>query len=169
MKRSYLKILVSGTYLFFIVLVLMHAFITFDIHFPIAKGESYDEGLEQVVHYVVQHQNQYKEIVFDTRHGVNGPYLISNPYLYLIFYSRYDPATYQTEPKTYDSPEAGGYHFDKYTFKYINWSLDSKDTDTLFIGSPWSFPSDLGGVKILDTIKLAGGQIAYYIVVPTKP
>jgi hypothetical protein len=167
-KDNLTKILVAGAYIVFIILILIHAFLTFSVHFPRAKGESYDEGLKQVSLYVTQHQSQYKEIMFDTRHGVDGPSMISNPYLYLLFYSKYDPKTYQTETRIYGSAANPYYHFDKYTFTYINWPVDSLKPDTLFVASPWSFPSDLHGVKILDTIYLTNGHIAYYIAVPAK-
>jgi len=166
MKKVYIKILVSGVYTVFIILILIHAFLVFSVHFPRAKGENYDEGLKQASLYVVQHQDQYKEIIFDTRHGVDGPTMISNPYLYLLFYSKYDPTTYQTEPRIYESADTTGYHFDKYSFRYINWNVDSKVPGRLFVASPWSFPSDLQGVDILDTIYLTNGHIAYYIAIP---
>jgi len=172
MKKTYTKIFISGIYFIFITFILIHAFLVFSVHFPRAKGESYDEGLKQVALYVTEHQSQYKEVVFDTRHGISGPSMISNPYLYLLFYSKYDPATYQTEPRTYKSPETSGYQFNKYSFRYINWVVDSNKPDTLFIGSPWSFPSDLQGVKILDTIYIdyqTDKYPVYYIVVPEKP
>jgi 4-amino-4-deoxy-L-arabinose transferase-like glycosyltransferase len=169
LKKTYSKIFVSGIYVVFITLILIHAFLVFSVHFPWAKGENYDEGLKQVALYVTEHQSQYKEVVFDTRHGIYGPTLISNPYLYLLFYSKYDPATYQTEKRIYGTPDNPYYHYNKYTFTYINWPVDSKRKDTLFVASPWSFPSDLQGVKILDTIYLTNGNIAYYIAVPEKP
>jgi hypothetical protein len=169
LKKPFLRILVAGTYLSLVILVLIHAFLVFSVHFPNEKSEFYDEGLKQASLYVGEHQNQYKEIVFDTRHGVDAPSLISNPFLYLLFYLKYDPATYQTEPRIYGTAENPYYHFDKYTFRYINWPVDSLKPDTLFIASPWSFPSDLNGVKILDTIRLTNGSIAYYIAVPEKP
>ncbi|HUC95016.1 MAG TPA: glycosyltransferase family 39 protein [Candidatus Saccharimonadales bacterium] len=169
LKSLFLRILIAGAYFSFVILILIHAFLVFSVHFPNEKSESYDEGLKQVSLYISEHQSQYKEIIIDTRHGVDAPSLISNPFLYLNFYLKYDPATYQTEPKISGTSSNPYYHYNKYTFTYINWPVDSKKTDTLFIGSPWSFPSDLQGVKILDTIYLTNGHIAYYIVIPKKP
>lgn len=167
--KTPIRVIILGASTAFVLLTFTHAFLVFSVHFPREKSEFYDEGLKQAVLYVGAHQNQYKEIIFDTRHGADAPSLISNPFLYINFYLKYDPATYQTEPKIYSTPEDPYYHYYKYTFTYINWPQDSHKKDTLFVASPWSFPSDLQGVKILDTIYLTNGRIAYYVAVPENP
>lgn len=149
-----------------ILIVLIHAFLVFSVHFPRAKGESYDEGLREAVLYVNDHKDQYKEIVFDPVRGIEGPYLVSNPYLYVLFYAKYDPRTYQTEPKFLKSGEYF-LKFDKYTFRKIDWREDSDNKDTLFIGSPWSLPEkDLKEGEILHKIYLTNGNLAFLIVSP---
>ncbi len=137
-------------------------------HFPRDKGESFDEGWREAVYYVLDHQDQYKEIVFDQRRGVEGPYMISNPFLYLLFYSKYEPQIYQTEQKIFDSDKYDPfYKFNKYTFRHINWPEDKNSKDVLFIGSPWSFPVEgLKEGELLERIYLSNGSPAFYIVSP---
>lgn len=168
LKNTYLKVYISGVYLLFILLFLIHACLVFAVHFPRHKGESFDEGIREAVLYIKENQDKYSEVVFDTRHGVEGPYLISNPHMYLLFYTKYDPAKYQTIEKTYGSdPNNPFFNFDKYTFRYIDWPKDSVKKDTLFIGSPWSFPKDgLKDGELLEKIMLSNGYPAYYIVNP---
>lgn len=166
-SRSYLRVLVLGVYSAFIVLVLTHAYLVFSVHFPRQKGEAFDEGIREAVLYITSHQESYKEIVFDTRRGVEGPYFISNPHMYLLFYSKYDPQTYQTESKIYGKDKDNPlFKFNKYTFRYINWPEDAGKKGTLFMGSPWSFPEKLKEGELLEKIYLTNGHPAFYIVSP---
>ena len=139
----------------------------FTVHFPRAKGESYDEGLREAALYIQKHQNNYQEIIFDPRRGIEGPYLVSNPYLYVLFYTKYDPHTYQTESKGISQDKTYFLKFNKYTFRNIEWTKDSDRKDTLFIGSPWSFPEKgLKEGELLEKIYMTNGHPAYYIVSP---
>jgi 4-amino-4-deoxy-L-arabinose transferase-like glycosyltransferase len=167
-KQKSLKVLVSSLYIFFIGTVLIHAFLVFSVHFPRDKGEYYDEGIREAVQYIGANQNQYKEIVFDQRHGVNANDMVSNPFLYVRFYIKYDPNKYQTETKVLGTDIASPYfHFDKYTFRHINWQEDRYQKGVLFIGSPWNIPEkDLKNGELLKKIYLTNGNVAYIIASP---
>jgi len=164
-KGKFLKVSLVSLYCCFILAVLVHAYLTVSVHFPIEKGETYNEGLEEVSNFVWHHSKDYNEVIYDTRHGVDGPYIAADPFLYLLFYSKFDPAIYQTIPKTYGSHDDPYFKFDKYVFTYINWPKDAKKKNTLFVGSPWSFPADIiKQGKVLKIIYLTNGSPAYYIV-----
>ncbi len=165
--HKYKKILLSVAFAAIVLIILIHAFLTFAVHFPRAKGESFDEGLREAVIYVHDHQNEYKEIVFDPRRGIEGPFIVSNPYLSVLFYTKYDPHTYQTESKAVSSDKTYFLKFNKYTFRNISWVEDVDKKDTLFIGSPWSLPEkDLKEGELLKKIYLKNGFPAFYIVSP---
>lgn len=166
LNKLYQRIVISVLFTSTVVIFFIHTFLTFAVYFPISKGESIDEGIREAVFYILQHQQNYKEIVFDPRRGVEGPYLISNPYLYLLFYSKYDPATYQTEPKISGKGQYF-YKFNKYTFREINWLNENNMKDTLFIGSPWNLPEQsLKQGELLEKIYMKSGFPAFYIVSP---
>jgi len=166
-KKVYIRFIIFSVFGIFVSLVLIHAFLIVSSDFPRDKGESFDEGLRETVQYVAANQDKYKEIVFDPQHGVDGPYLISNPFLYVLFYLKYDPHTYQTEAKDFGTGNGYFYKFGKYTFRHINWPDDRDKKGVLFIGSPWSFPSEgLKKGELLDTIYLSNKAPAYYIVTP---
>lgn len=169
LSTKYLRISALSLYALFICIILANAFLVFSVHFPIAKGESYDEGLKEAVLYIEGHQKSYQEVIFDPRRGMEGPYLVSNPYLYVLFYTKYDPKTYQTETKILSKDSNYFFHFNKYTFRPIDWTKDSNKKDTLFIGSPWSLPEkELRDDEILKKIYLTNGNLAFLIVSP-KP
>ncbi len=165
LRNTFLKLIVASTFSLFVVLVLVHAFLTFAVHFPRQKGESFEEGLREVTQYVIKNQANYNEIIFDIRHGVAAFDMVANPHMYLLFYSKYDPYTYQTEPKTVKIEGVPYYKFNKYVFGYINWQTDIAKKDALFVGSHWSFPDTiLKTGTILEKIYLTNGEVAYYVV-----
>lgn len=91
LKNRYLKSLIALGFSLAAILIFVHAFLVFAVHFPKDKSESFDEGLKQVSLFIDAHKNEYDKIVVDPRHGIDGPYLISNPFLYVLFYTKYDP------------------------------------------------------------------------------
>ncbi|HET7098855.1 MAG TPA: glycosyltransferase family 39 protein [Patescibacteria group bacterium] len=165
---KYLKFLISSLYGLFIIINLIHAFLVFSVHFPRDRGEYYDEGLKQAVLYIGKHQDDYKEIVFDQRHGVDAPNMVANPFLYVRFYLKYDPKRYQDETKTLGTDiESPYFKFDKYTFRHIEWGDDKFKKGVLFVGSPWNLPEkDLKKGELLKKIYLTNGNAAYFIVSP---
>lgn len=165
-KKVYLKFSILFGYGAFIVLVLTHAFLIVAADFPRDKGESFDEGWREVVQYIQLNESKYKEIVIDPRRGVNGSIMVSNPFLYVLFYTKYDPYTYQTENKiTSDGSGNSYFKFGKYAFRQINWQEDIKKKDVLFVGSPWSFTTgDMGNNKLLETIYISKGEAAFYFI-----
>ncbi|OGE28523.1 hypothetical protein A2867_05075 [Candidatus Daviesbacteria bacterium RIFCSPHIGHO2_01_FULL_40_11] len=152
--------------LFFIIIVwnLMQAFLIYSVHFPRQKGEDFMEGTKETVEYVLANKDKYKEIVLDPYRGIEAPYIVSIPHMYILFYSQYDPATYQREEKI--RPD-GSFGFDKFTIRKIDWRTDRFKKDTLFVGSPWSLPEkDIKNDEILKRVYLSGGQPAFLIVSP---
>lgn len=166
LSNQFYKVLVSGVFLSFVFLNLIHAFLVYDVHFPYQKSESFDEGWREAILSVIDYQDKYDEVIFDIRRGVDAPSMVSNPFVYLLFYSKYDPRKYETVKKVYNIYEDEPYyHFDKYTFGYIEWFRDGEKENTLLVGSPWSFPKeeDLGS-RLLKKIYLTNGKPAFYIV-----
>lgn len=148
----------------FIIWNLFQAFSIFSVHFPRQRGENFMEGTKDTVEYALVNKNKYKEIVFDPYRGIEAPYIVSIPHMYILFYSKYDPAIYQQENKT--RPD-GSFGFDKFTIRRIDWRVDRNKKEILFIGSPWSLPlEDIKKKDILEKIYLSGGQLAFLIVSP---
>lgn len=161
-RNKYLKMgFISGCLLFTLV-ILIQAFLIFSIHFPKERGEAFMEGTKETILYAIANKNHYKEIVYDPYRGVEAPYIVSIPYMYYLFYSKYDPGTYQKEIK-YSGNEV--FSFDKFTTRRIDWHTDKFEKNTLFIGSPWSLPQkDLREKEILKKVYLSNGDLAFLIV-----
>lgn len=171
LPKAYLKVAVTFGYSVFIILILIHAFLVFAVHFPIQKGEDFMEGTKEAALYAIKNKNQYKEIVFDPNRGIEGPYIVSIPDYYLLFYSKYDPKMYQNEKKVNItiSPTEAIIGFDKFTIRRIKWPEDKNKKDTLFIGSPWDFPQgSLKEGELLKTVYMINNYPAFYIVSPKQ-
>ncbi len=165
-KKTALKISIMLIYSIFILIILLQAILVFVVHFPIQQGEAFMEGTKESVLYAINNKDQYKEIVYDPFRGIEAPNIVNIPYMYILFYSKYDPAKFQTEPKISINDS---FHFDKYTIRSINWRehADRERKGTLFIGSPWSLPEkDLKDARILKKIYLSNGSLALIIVTP---
>ncbi|MFH1536146.1 MAG: glycosyltransferase family 39 protein [Patescibacteria group bacterium] len=162
--NRYLRNIIFVSFLGLIVWDLIQAFLIFSVHFPRQRGENFMEGTKETVEYALMNKNMYKEIVFDPYRGIEAPYIVSIPHMYILFYSQYDPATYQKEEKIRSD---GSFGFDNFTIRKIDWRLDRSKKDTLFIGSPWSLPEkDIKNDEILRKVYLSGGQPAFLIVSP---
>jgi len=134
------------------------------VHYPIQFSEFWDYGMKEIAQYVWQHQDQYREVVIDPRFGTTGPTTVRAPYLYLLFYGRYDPWLFQNSPrrrvKTEDSVD-----FENFTFRSIYWPTDRYRKNTLFVGSPWSLPQeDLVPQQIKKEIRFKNGVLGFLIV-----
>ena len=113
-------------------------------------------GYREAVVAVEEVQDKYSTIVV-----TNKPHL-DQSYIFFLFYTKYDPEKYQAAGGTVTGGFAethGG--FGKYNFRPINWSEETKDGNTLYVGRPEDFP---GSVKVLKEIKFLDGTPAIKIV-----
>ena len=153
-------------FLGFVVWNLIQAFLIYSVHFPRQRGEDFMEGTKETVEYALANKNNYNEIVFDPYRGIEAPYIVSIPHMYILFYSQYDPVLYQQETRRYGQDLYG---FDKFTIRRIDWREDRDKVGTLFIGSPWSLPEkDIKKEDILKKVYLSGGQLVFLIVSPSR-
>jgi len=154
-------------YIIFVSLVvfnLTQALLIYTVHFPYQRGEDFMEGTKETVLYSLANKHKYKEIVFDPYRGIEAPYIVSIPHMYILFYANYDPKIYQEETKMRVD---GSFGFDNFIIRKIDWREDRFKKDTLFIGSPWSLPEkDIKNEEILKKIYLSNGALAFVIVSP---
>jgi len=112
------------------------------LHYPVELSENRSYGWKQVSIYAKDHHKEYTTVYVDSRFGTEGQYTYGVPYLYLLFYSQYDPQTYIEGRKTYQ-----GTDFENYVFSDINWFGMDHNQNNLYISSPWGFPLDKTSVS----------------------
>lgn len=143
---------------------LIQALLIYSVHFPRQRGENFMEGTKETVEYALKNKDKYREVVFDPYRGIEAPYIVSIPHMYILFYSQYDPSTYQKENK---NRVDGSFGFDKFSIRKIDWRKDRNKKDILFIGSPWSLPEkDIKEDELLERVYLSSGELAFFIVSP---
>lgn len=95
-------------------------------------------GYGQIVPQTQQLGKSYTHIVVDAKNQ------FSQSYMFYLFYLQFDPAMYQKEKNQVPSAT---HQFGKYIFRPIQWEKDSKQTNTLFVGSPGDFSESVPGIK----------------------
>lgn len=92
-------------------------------------------GYKDIVSYVEKEKSSYSHVIISDRVPMD------QSYIFFLFYTKYDPATYQKNAKRGSIEYSLAY--DKYTFKKIDWSTDMKSPNTLIIGMSTDFPDDV--------------------------
>lgn len=121
---------------------------------PRVFSKSWLYGRKEAVQITEMLKNNYERVIVSNN--------LEQPYMYWLYYSKYDPSTYIKNGGTV----SGGFleernKFDKYLFKTIDYKKQQSEARTLFVGVPTDFPDD---VKPLKTIYYLDGKPAVEIV-----
>ena len=134
------------------------------VHLPKHDSEYWQYGYKQIVETVTPLQKNYKMIRVQQS--------FAQPYIYFLFYQKYDPAKYQKD-SSYISSEYKddvGYitKLDNVVFVPIDWSIDRGDHGDLVIGDPVRIPpedsKDENLFKIIREIKFLNGAGAFRVI-----
>jgi 4-amino-4-deoxy-L-arabinose transferase-like glycosyltransferase len=143
--------------LFYILLLIVFGYYGFNLvnnwdiylfHYPkrIEIIRAWQCGYKEMSDYLKENYDKYDRFAITDKYG--------QPYIFVLFYTKYDPAKYQQQAKI-SAPDKFGFgqidKFDKYSFKF---SFDPKARKTVYIG----YPEDFKGIK-LDQSKLKKIQI----------
>ncbi|KKT30676.1 MAG: hypothetical protein UW41_C0008G0021 [Candidatus Collierbacteria bacterium GW2011_GWC2_44_18] len=137
LMKNLLLVLVIAGYIFGLV-----RFVDFyTLHYPVELSETRSYGWKQMAIFARDHLGEYDLIYVDPQFGTQGPYTYGVPYLYFLFYSRYDPNIYNSDSRR----KLGGSDFENYLFTPINWPDVDHRQNNLYIASPWSLPKEILG------------------------
>ncbi len=132
------------------------------VHAPKRNSQDWQYGYKQMAQKLALLKDTYKEIVVKQD--------FAQPYIFFLFYWKYDPAKYQATVKNVFAPsefkDVGLVsRLDNITFREINWSADRGMTGKLFIVDSIKVPiedsSDPREFKLIDEIKYLNGQSAF--------
>ena len=119
-------------------------------------------GYKELVTYVNSIKFNYDEIIIDTTY--------QGPYIFFLFYEKYDPALYQSQAHLIQKSESElgeGKGYDNYTFRPIYWPNDRCFEKKLFIGPPERLPDkDIkeGEASKIHTVNFFNGEPAFTLV-----
>lgn len=141
-----IKTLFLGTVALFLVFFLED----YIYHAPRGGAGSMLYGRKEAVEFTSKYEDQYKEIIFSRS--------LSEPQIFVAFYSQWDPADYQKEAQDWLKFEElglpfvdqlGEYRLGKYYFKNISFNEDQKEDMILLVGKPQEFPADIEPTKLI--------------------
>ncbi|MBI4058829.1 glycosyltransferase family 39 protein [Candidatus Microgenomates bacterium] len=134
------------------------------IHAPIHNAKYWEYGYKEMVEKISRVQKNYQQIVVAQSY--------EQPYIYFLFYQKYDPATYQKQSKLVEGAAGKldvGFieKLDNIQFAWPDWSRDRGKKGVLFVGNTEQIPPadsrDSTKFKV-DQIKYPNGSIAFRLV-----
>ncbi len=133
------------------------------IHDPKTTSENRLYGYRQAVSYIKPLVSQKNKIIFTSKYG--------QPYIFYLFYSKYDPLKYQKQALLAENPygDVGQVEkVDKIEFRKIFWPNDRAFNNSLFVGDEFDLPlTDVVGqekITLREDIKFLNGKTAFRIV-----
>ena len=115
------------------------------VHLPKQYALEWEYGFSQAVAYITQNQNKYQKVVITDRYD--------QPYILLLFYSRYDPDSYQKDDKKVGDNKFGFStisSFGKFEFRPIGKEEISQSRNTLFVGTNEEIGEDQIPLKVIN-------------------
>ena len=129
-------------------------------HFPVKEATHWGYAYKKLVPLLMSPENQTKDVIM-TRPE-------TSPYIYLLFYSGYNPKDYQQQATRYPISRDGFTDvsgFGRFSFRAIDWDKDMALHNTLLVVHGDEAPGNLGS-KIIATIRLPDNT-AQFVVIDT--
>lgn len=133
------------------------------IHDPIFTSKDRLYGYKEMVSYIKPLVDSKNKVIVTTTYG--------QPYIFYLFYTKYDPAKYQKIANLKEDPygDVGEVErVDKIEFRKIYWPDDRAFKNSLFVGDEFGLPlQDIvgqEGISFLKEIKFLNGKTAFRIV-----
>lgn len=133
------------------------------VHLPKHNSKDWNYGYREIVEAVTPIQGRYKEIKIQQS--------FNQPYIYFLFYQKYDPSLYQRQARLVESEYKGdvGYieRLDNICFCAIDWPQNKKEHGVLVVADDIRIPKDelkSDSVNLVKEIKFLDGNTAFRIV-----
>lgn len=136
------------------------------VHMNVHNAKSWQYGYKQLVETVSPLQDKYGQIVI--------PQSYNQPYIYFLFYQKYDPGKYLSVEKNLIAGPAGPLDallvpsIENIKFEFIDWHQDSGRKGSIVAGDPVQIPpgdsSDNSRFKLIDEVKYPDGQTAFRVI-----
>lgn len=137
----------------FYILSFLYFLDAYFVHLPKHQSKLWEYGYKQIVETVTPIQNDYKKVVVQQS--------FAQPYIYFLFFNKYDPSKYQRENSYVNSENKldVGYvtKIDNVYFEAIDWSRNRGDHGVLFVADTLRIPpldsNDEREFKLIKEIK----------------
>lgn len=147
-----------GLFLVVLPLFFIRYFSNFWFVYPRAYSFAWQYGYKQVAQYITKEGDKYPHIVVSKKYG--------EPHEFLLFYGRYDPLSYRTDPNLVRYEKSDWFWVDGFNkFEFVNdWEVKNKVAgryNLLLITSPGNYPA---GGRVLQTVEFLDGKPAFEMV-----
>jgi len=155
-------------YVFSLTLIFLGSFVyyldSYFVHLPKHNSEVWNYGYKQLVATIIPIENRYQVIKVQQS--------FAQPYIYFLFYQKYDPAKYQKQAKLVSSEYAGdvGYveRLDNIFFTPIDWPQNKEEHGILVAADEVKIPNNEinsgGDFNLIKQIKYLDGNVAFNVV-----
>jgi hypothetical protein len=146
-------------FIFFVLITinLFYFILIYSFHYPIQRAEDFQYGFEQMASYIRLHYSEYEKIIVDPRFGNKDFYFYGVPHVYIPYYTNLDPRKLQSSNKVLN-----GIAFDKYEFRYIDWSTEKYDNRYLYIVPQDNIPTEkLNNINEIGQIQLPNHKVQF--------
>jgi len=138
------------------------------IHVPKHNSQYWEYGYKQIVETIIPIQNNYKKIKVQQS--------FAQPYIYFLFYEKYDPVKYQKQAKLTENENKGDVglveNIDNIYFVPINWSADKGEKGTLLVADLVNISledsKDENHFKLIKEIKYLNGYVTAFRIIEVK-
>lgn len=137
------------------------------IHLPKHNSKFWEYGYKQIVETVTPIQKNYKVVKVQQSYA--------QPYIFFLFFQKYDPAKYQKQAKLVENPsgDVGQVeHLDNIYFAPIDWSVNRGEHGTLFVADTIRIPpedsKDSSLFKLIREIKYLNGIDTAFRIIEVK-
>lgn len=114
--------------------------------FPSEQSESFQYALSDAVLYAREHEEEYDHIVFSNEGN------LYQSYMFFLFGTRYDPATYLKKGGTISGGYAEPHEIETYSFRPIDWEQEKPEGKTLYTGNADDIPEHAGRLHIFRSL-----------------
>lgn len=117
-KKVFPRILVSSLAVVLFLGSFLYFLDAYFIHVPVHNAKYWEYGLREAVKAVLPIKDSYRKVIFQQSYA--------QPYIYFLFYGKYDPASYQQKASLtrYLGPDVGLVdRLDNIEFTYLSWPI----------------------------------------------
>lgn len=135
--KHFRKLIIIVTSLLFIVNIGLYLD-RYYVHFPKEEVKNWGFGYKKLYEVLSQKKYASRDVVMSEPE--------SSPYIFLLFYSKYDPQKYQETAIRYEPTADGFVHvgkFDRYEFKGVDWGEDFGRQNTIIIDFSSAVPHSM--------------------------
>ena len=162
-SRKRLKTVLSGALVFVYALSLGYFLDAYFVHLPKHNSMYFKYGYKQVVLEISRVKDRYK--------AVKVQQSFAQPYIYFLFYEKYDPEKFQSQSNFIESEYEGdvGYvaRLDNVEFGNVDFSVDKHTEGYLLVGDGIRLPlsrEDEGSYELVGEIRYLNGEVAFRMV-----